>query len=97
MTDDTYIQHDDGSAALHTSDGAWIDFAPPGPSHLDRLAADAALKEDAEAALEEWRKSRPTAPWYVPVLGAAIWVAALGALVAAFLFGLKWYLRSQGI
>ena len=89
MTDDTYIQHDDGSAALHTSDGAWIDFAAPGPSQLDRLAANAAL--------EELRKSSPAAPWYAPVLGVAIWVAALGALVAAFLFGLKWYLRSQGI
>ena len=85
-----YIEHDDGSAALHTSDGAWIDFAPPGPSQLDRLAANAAL--------EEWRKSsRPASPWYAPVLGVAIWIAALGALVAAFVFGLKWYLRSQGI
>ena len=96
MADDKHIQHDDGSAALHTADGAWIDYAPPGPSPLERLAADAALKADAEAALEEWRKSRPSAPWYAPVLGAAIWIAALGALVTVFLLGLKWYLGSHG-
>ena len=93
MKVDTYIQHDDGSAAMHTADGAWIDYARPGPSQLDRLAADA----EVGAALEEWRKSRRSAPWYAPVLGAAIWVAALGALVTVFLFGLKWYLGRQGM
>ena len=87
------ILHDDGSAAMHTADGAWIDYARPGPSQLDRLAADA----EVGAALEEWRKSRRSAPWYAPMLGAAIWVAVLGALLAVFLFGLKWYLGGQGM
>ena len=39
MTADKYIQNDDGSAAMHTADGAWIDYARPGPSQFDRLAA----------------------------------------------------------
>lgn len=93
MKVDTYIQHDDGSAAMHTADGAWIDYARPGPSQLDRLAADA----EVGAALEEWRKSRPSAPWYAPVLGAVIWIAALGALVTVFMLGLKWHLGRQGM
>lgn len=89
MPNDKFIQHSDGSAALRMSDGAWIDYAPPGPSQMDRLMTNAASK----AALEEWRKLRQSAPWYAPVLGAAIWVAVLGALVTVFLYGL-WYLGS---
>ena len=89
----TVIRHDDGSMALHTAGGAWIDYASPEPSQLDHLAAEA----EAKAALEELRMSRRSSPWYAPVLGAAIWVLALGALVTVFLIGLKWYLGSQGM
>lgn len=87
------ILNDNGSTAIHTADGAWIDYAPPGPSQLDRLAADAA----SESSLDEWRKTRRSASWYAPLLGAVIWIAVLGVLVTVFLFGLKWYLGNQGM
>ena len=86
----TVILNDDGSAAMHTADGAWIDYAQPGPSQLDRLAADASAK----AALEEWRKSRRSTPWYAPVLGAAVWIAVAAVLATVFLLGLKAYIQA---
>ena len=84
------ILHDDGSAAMHTADGAWIDYAKPGPLQMDRLMADAA----AGAALEEWQKARRSAPWYAPMLGSAVWIAVAAVLATVFLLGLKAYIQA---
>lgn len=85
---DRWIERDDGSAAMRTASGAWIDYARPGPSQLDRLAADA----EVGAALEEWRKSRRSAPWWAPVVGAVVVLVALGGTVGLFLLALRWHL-----
>jgi len=77
---DTVIQHEDGSGAIHTKDGAWIDYAAPGPSQLDRLSADVTA---TKAWREAWRKTHP-APWYSPIIGALILIAVIAALVAIY-------------
>ena len=81
MSSDTFIRHDDdGSAALHTANGAWIDYAAPGPSQLERLSSSA-LRERVWR--DAWRKAHP-APWYAPVLGALILLAVIAALVGLY-------------